>query len=299
MDELIQLVSKGEINLCGKTLEKLTEIDSKIDVLNQLSDQLQDKWTKLDIAIKNYDRELEELKQYIKLDNLLFHNFPQPPTSLTSLGFSCYMADMINFYFPYLPFPVRWDHISDAHPLRTKSNKSNVVIVRFANRNIRHEIYSQRYSLPRNMSITEHFTKDNLSVIYRAKELFGYENYYTEKCKIYVNVNDKSICVKTINDVNEAFETTITQAENSNINYSATTQRNYKQKSTNSNNTFHHRSFTYRKSYSNVVQNHNSTVSNHTNNNMKISHVQTSQGHGRKYRGQKPSSGYSVYNRSY
>ena len=159
-----------------------------------------------DVEIKRLKEDLEETKQYIKMNNLLFFNFKLPTGNLTSLQYSEYMADQINKLLPNLAQPVSWQHIDDAHRLRTRNINSNVIIVRFCNRNIRHEIYSQRASLPEGMYITEHLTQENRKVLNRAHKLFGYDNVYTQKCNIYIRIyNQSDAYVKTVRDVNNLF----------------------------------------------------------------------------------------------
>ena len=55
------------------------------------------------------------------------------------------VANQINNLIPNLPIRVSVHHISTAHPLPTKSKKSNVVVVRFANRYIKDMIYKYRH----------------------------------------------------------------------------------------------------------------------------------------------------------
>ena len=160
----------------------------------------------LDSTVKKQGKRLDSIEQYFKFDNLLLHKFHLPSNYLPSLQFSHYIANQINYFLPQLLVPVTWEHISDAHPLKTKNSKSNVIIVRFCNRNIRHEIYSKRHLLRRGMYITEHLTENNLKVLNRAKELFGFNSVSTEKCNIIITVGRKTHRVQSIEDVNELFE---------------------------------------------------------------------------------------------
>ena len=206
MKKFLSLLQRGEIKLSTEVMNQLTELNIKVDAVNDVSAQLQEKWSEIDSAIKVCQKEILELKQYIMMDDLLFHNFhlPKNHENMSSLQFSYFMACQINYYLPQLACPVSWQHISDAHPLKTKNNKSQVIIVRFCNRNMRHEIYSNRAFLPSRMSITEHLIPQNLEVTRKAKELFGFRRFYTDRCKTYVNVNGKDVRVKTVDDVKQA-----------------------------------------------------------------------------------------------
>ena len=39
----------------------------------------------------------------------------------------------------------------------------------------------------------EHLIPQNLEVTRKAKELFGFRRFYTDRCKTYVNVNGKDV----------------------------------------------------------------------------------------------------------
>ena len=215
LNRILLLLSSGRLKLSEQAMKRLQELGIKVDAAVNTSNDLQDKWNSLNNALKDHKKQVNDIKQYIKFDNLLFHNFKLPPKGLTSLEFSHYMAQQINHLIP-LCVPVSWHHISDAHRLWTKSKKSNVIIVRFCNRNIRHEIYSNRNLLKvKGLTITEHLTEENLQVLYRAKELFGFTNVFTENCKIFITLNGKIKRVKSIEDVNELFEANSAQHHDS------------------------------------------------------------------------------------
>ena len=204
---LLSLMSEGKVVLSEKVRQQLDNLNTQIKCLTEATSNLQDRWSALDSAIKELKKLANDLQQYIKSDNLLFHNFKLPNRQLSSLEFSNYMVQQINYLLPQLLIPVSLHNISDAHPLRTKSKNSNVIIVRFCNRNIKHEIYSKRAFLSEGLSITEHLTQENLSVLFRANKLFGSQNVCTENCKILVRTaSGKQVKVQSIKDVNEAFE---------------------------------------------------------------------------------------------
>ena len=212
LGKLLHQISQKELKISADTLEHLKVLNNRIDEIQKTSSELQERCSNLNFIIKELSKELNNIKQYIKLDNLLFHKFDLPSQELSSLQFSQFMAQQINYYLPQLSVPVSWHHISDAHPLRTKSRKSNVIIVRFCNRNIRHEIYSKRELLRKpGAAITEHLSEDNLKILYRAKECFGAHNVSTDKCKVVSYVNDKYVKFNSIDDVNEKFELSIAQ----------------------------------------------------------------------------------------
>ena len=223
LKKLLELISEGKIKICQKVLNDLIEHNIKINALSQASSEMQDRWQQIINTQEEQEKKIDGVNQYLKLNNLLLHKFHLPKNRLSSLEFSIFIAEQLNYFLPQLPVPVHWSHISDAHPLKTKSKKSNVIIVRFCNRNIRHMIYENRDSLPGRLMITEHLTEANLGVLKRAKDLFGFHNAWTDKCNIIVYNNGNTTKVNTIQDVNELFENATILPQNS----SAKSANNY------------------------------------------------------------------------
>ena len=298
LKKLLQLMSNGEIQMPDEVLKQLNKLSTKIQALTELSNEMQLRYDELNNSVKEQKKENDRIHQYIMLDNLLLHKFPKPPNNLSSLQFSLYIAHQINCFLPYLPVPVHWSHISDAHPLRTKSNKSNVTIVRFCNRNIRQMIYDNRFHLTkRGLAITEHLIESNLDILKKAKELFGFHNVCTEKCNVIVDVDGKSRKMNTILDVYELFESINAQPHDSTYSSSntsppITSSNPITNKHTNSSqppfqsyprNDISNRNTRYSDTGTNESRNYNKFTSN--------------RGRGRGHSGRR--SGYSVYNRSY
>ena len=207
MERFLTLVSEGKVH--KDTLEKVHGLNEKLEETKKSTDELQIKYSKLDSEVKEIKRALHNISQYIKLENLLFHNFYLPPNykQMSSLQFSYFMAQQINYHIPQLDFPVTLNHISTAHPLKTKRKNSNVIIVRFSNRNMRDEIFSKKHFISkRGCAITEHLTEENLNIFKKAKSVFGYKNVSTINCYVHVNVNGVRRFVKSIEHVNELLE---------------------------------------------------------------------------------------------
>ena len=207
LKRFIELACKGKIS--DTVLGELQVLNAKLEDNNKVSNDLQNRWSELETTIKSLRKELSIMIQYIKIENLLFHNFDLPYgyRNMTSLEFSIYMAEQINHYLPQLACPLSWEHISTAHRLKTKNKSSNVIIVRFCNRNMKDEILSKKHLLKkRNAFITEHLTEDNLKIYKKAKELFGYKSVHTVNCKVIVNINGHDKLVSSCDDVNELFK---------------------------------------------------------------------------------------------
>ena len=214
MQKFLSLVSEGKIH--DDVMNEIYLLNGKLEVTKKEADDLHAKFSVLQSDLNEIKREINSIKQYIKIENLLFHNFYLPPgyKHMSSLQFSYFMAQQINYLIPQLDYPVSWEHISTAHPLKTKRKKSNVIVVRFCNRNIRDEIFAKRHFISKKgCGITEHLTENNLEVFKKAKSIFGFNNVSTMNCNVFVNVNGVQRIVRSIEHVNELFESSTINAD--------------------------------------------------------------------------------------
>ena len=218
MKRFLSAVAKGQVH--EKALQEVFDLNNKLETTKRTTDDLLVKFNSLSNDLKEIKREINKIKQYIKIENLLFHNFYLPPgyKNWSSLQFSYFMAQQINYLIPQLDYPLTWEHISTAHPLKTKRKGSNVIVVRFCNRNMRNEIYEKRHFITkRGCAITEHLTEENLNVLKKAKSLFGFNNVCSVNCNVVVAVKGDHKYVKSIEEVNELFETIHAVDQNDNV----------------------------------------------------------------------------------
>ena len=191
VDDFVQLASEGKLDLTDELIKELYVINTRIDAVNKVSCDLQQKWSEFDSLINKLQLELNNIQQYIKVDNALLHKFILPPKGISSLQFSMCVAHQLNTFLPQLPVKVTWEHISTAHKLRTKNKKSNVIIVRFCNRNIKDMVLNAKHMLPKPLAITEHLTEPNMTILKEAQKLFGYDYVRTDSCKIFIDLHGK------------------------------------------------------------------------------------------------------------
>ena len=89
--------------------------------------------------------------QYPRKNNLIFGNvwLPDWAKQRDCNGFELanYVAFNLNTFLPMLHTPVTPYNIDITHPLRNNRDGKSVIIVRFVNRHIRHDIYNNRESL--------------------------------------------------------------------------------------------------------------------------------------------------------
>ena len=218
LDAFLDMTVNGELELSDEFLRELYNVNSRVDTVNKACNELQVRWCEVDQKCHELDKSLKALKkeviadlnrvkQYQMIDNVLFHKFTLPTVQMTSLEFSQYVAEQINILIPQLPVPVQWEHISTAHPLPTKARKSNVVVVRFCNRNIKDMVYKHRnIAYHKGVLITEHLTDFNKSICVKARKLFPSNCIVrTESCKIFIDIDGISHRVASLDDVDKLF----------------------------------------------------------------------------------------------
>ena len=207
MKKFLSLSDSGKLDLSDEFKQELYKVNSRIDSLDQISGVLQQRWFEIDAIINKIKLDIISIKQYQKIDNLLLHSFPLPNVKMSSLEFSQYVATQLNELIPQLPIPVKWEYISTAHPLPTKARLSNVVVVRFSNRNIKDMIYSLKdVALQNGVLITEHLIDFNKSICDEAKKLFPLNcTIRTESCKVYIDIDGISNRVRSVDDVKKLF----------------------------------------------------------------------------------------------
>ena len=136
-------------------------------------------------------------EQYPKLDNLLIKGLQNIPSHLKGYKFSSWVAELINNIIPNLDFPIIPEYISVSHPL----NKG-VIIVRFAIRDVRNEIfYKKKWIVDERISITEHLTKRNSALLNAAKEMLGIKNAWSSQTKLFGKVGNEVVRIKSKNDI--------------------------------------------------------------------------------------------------
>ena len=304
IEDFVAMSAEGKLNITDELLKELYTANSRIDAVNEVSTKLQKRWCEIDSTIeaikrdiKNIINAINNIKQYFKVDNLLLHRFLLPYTkNLSSFEFSNYVANQINNLIPNLPIRVSVHHISTAHPLPTKSKKSNVVVVRFANRYIKDMIYKYRHLVGHGVSITEHLTDYSISIVKKAEELFGRHNVHTENCKIFVNCNGRFNLVNSVDEAHKLYVKFCEHIGNNNLSLIEPSTHNY-------HHSYNHNYYHRFPLYSDSVKNSYSYAPNNTPNlnavnSTRVTQRRQSQRGRNTYRG-KPSTGYSVRNRVY
>ena len=158
---------------------------------------MNDKWSS---CLEDLAERVMNIEQYSRKGNLILKGLLNMP-ELYGLDFIIYICDVINNLFPSLRGFVQPIHIDDAHPLSTKKGGS-VVIVKFANRWIKHDILRCKYDLEgTHVNVTEHLTDHTLKLLTLTKELVGPDNAWTYKANIYAKYNGLKYKIKNYHDL--------------------------------------------------------------------------------------------------
>ena len=163
---------------------------------------LQQEWSKLDTVVKGNTDQIDSLAQYMKINTLLIHGLNNVP-DCHGYDFAIYIINKINeLLSAYLTFKIDLSHLEFAHFLPTKSKKKNVIIVKFASRFARNDVYKNRSKLKGSgVSITEHLTNKNLGLLKEARAIAGFVNVWTSQTKIYANLEGEVMHIKASKDL--------------------------------------------------------------------------------------------------
>ena len=140
--------------------------------------------------------------QYSRKNSLLIKGYKYLP-KLTGYDFIKATASEINCLFPSLNGSVRPIHIDDAHPLPTRGNNSNkVVIVKFANRWVKNEVLKRRQELVGSgLTVMEQLTPHTLQLLQAAKKIVGEENAWTHNTIVFAQLDGIRYSIQTFKDL--------------------------------------------------------------------------------------------------
>ena len=156
-------------------------------------------------SASNNKARIEEIDQYGRRNILLLH-FLSFPNDKYGIEFIKWIVYEINKLFPDLDVPLQLSHIDDAHPLKTKKDEHPVVIVKFANRWMKNEIYKKRSQLKdspyKKISITEQLTSNTQDLLETTRSIVGEKNkVFTNNCVISLKFNNRKYSVRSFKDL--------------------------------------------------------------------------------------------------
>ena len=159
-------------------------------------------------ALKN---RVNQSDQYLRNYSLLLHRLKNiPPESgenkVSRKEFNEFIASELNKFFPELD-TIHHSDIDIAHRLRKRNGdneKNPVVIVRFFKCSLRHDIWDAKSSLKnKSLVITEHLTATNLTLLKKAKSVYGLKNAWSNAGIIYANVSGVKRRIWSLDDLSQ------------------------------------------------------------------------------------------------
>ena len=99
LDDFLSLSATGQLDLTDEILKQLYVVNTKIDSVNSVAEDLQNKWVELD----NMVADIENVKQYLMKESLLLHNSPCPLKTLLVYNILCmWLGKLISSFLNFL-----------------------------------------------------------------------------------------------------------------------------------------------------------------------------------------------------
>ena len=161
-----------------------------------------------EIADRLYEQELitDDLAQYSRANCLILHGCKDlPAQEATEQDFENYVLDKLNSKIK-LPKALESNDIDICHVLPSTKGK-NPIIIKFVRRSIRNQIFARKSNLKADenntekLSITEALTKRRLRLVEEAKRVFGFENVWTFKGRVYCKFQGRRNALKDFIDI--------------------------------------------------------------------------------------------------
>ena len=221
-NEEMQLICQQVNELFNDLSSFRSELSSMSDDILQIKEQhdkdIKEMKKKLDDEVKSlkqsHTAEINSLKekvnandQYLRSNNLLltFKNqnlYIPNAENMNGAEFAQNVAWLLNNYLPMLHTPINMYNINIAHPLRLNAKGQPIIIVRFVNRHIHHNVYENREFLSRyGILVTEHLTVENVRLLNQAKSIVGQENAWSFNGKLFAISNNKRVIIKRDSDL--------------------------------------------------------------------------------------------------
>ena len=189
--------------------EEITQMKNEAKTHSACIDEIQNNLNFLNLNFSKITDEVEDINQYLRLNSLLVHGWKNIPKGKHGIEFTEYVLNELIKLFPQHAKYLTPGVIDTSHPLPTRSNKKSVVIIKFVQRDIRNLLFFDKRELKGNKDgivITEHLTQRNLSLLRQTRDLFGYKNAWSSKCKIYVSYGGRKYAVKNPSDLQQLCE---------------------------------------------------------------------------------------------
>ena len=183
-----------------------TSIDPILLLKNQL-DVVTQGFIATEQSCKSYfmslREEIEIDRQYSRKSSILLHGYRNLP-KVNKHQFILQTVGELNYLFP--GFNITPFHIDDAHPLPSKRNHNNkLVVIRFKNRWLKRliiERFEGKQLKRPGVSVSQHLTEYTRELVKLATQVVGPQNISVEDTIIHAQCGGRSFTVKYGSDIN-------------------------------------------------------------------------------------------------
>lgn len=156
-------------------LEMGEEVQAMRKILNKITSDV----SSINKRVENCEKEIDELEQYSRRNCLVLHGNKTISQESSESKVYNYVLETLNGKFELDRKVTKYD-IDIAHVLKTKSKNGCPIIIKFANRWLRNQIFWKKKTLAKTgLSITESLTRKRLTLLKMAQEKFGFHNVWT------------------------------------------------------------------------------------------------------------------------
>ncbi|GJQ80003.1 hypothetical protein Trydic_g9476 [Trypoxylus dichotomus] len=164
-------------------------------ILQQETKLLQRKVEQLQTQLAEMNEKMDNLEQYSKINNLRFYGIPERPNEDTDQLIVDFCRDKMNIV-------VRSQDINAAYRLKHAENGLKPIIVKFTNRTIKREIYSNKIKLKGTRTvIKEDLTSKRATIFKELGNIVPKKCTWTNNGKIFYKVDNKIRICRSVDDV--------------------------------------------------------------------------------------------------
>ena len=88
LEQFLDVAATGKLDLSDEVLKEMYDVNTRLDAVIKTANDLQQKWSEIDTTISQLKIDIDNVNQYLKVEDALLHNFPLPPKGLNSLQYS-------------------------------------------------------------------------------------------------------------------------------------------------------------------------------------------------------------------
>lgn len=187
----------------AKIVERVLKSDALLDKIGSIVA------TKITVCIKEYEEkvktlesklveaydEIDSLQQYSRLNSLRVYGVPETSNENTD-------NKIISLCKEKLSIDVLPSSIDCSHRLGKSENGTRPILIKFANRNVKREIYQNKKKFKgTKIVVREDLTKRRVALMKDVKKKCGIA--WTNGCRIFTKVNDEIRCINNYEDLKQ------------------------------------------------------------------------------------------------